>query len=55
MIKNPRVRRNVSIGLLVLGGAVLFLTPENATFGLLLLAAGVVLEVIGIAVGHNKP
>lgn len=52
MIRNPRTRRASAIILIVLGGILMLLAPEIWQ-GALLLAFGVVLELIGIALEHK--
>lgn len=52
MIRNPRVRRTLSLLLLVLGGVLLFLAPKDVWIGLVLLAAGLALEVAGAVLQH---
>jgi drug/metabolite transporter (DMT)-like permease len=47
MITNPRIRRALALLLLVLGGVLLFLAPENIWIGVLLLALGMALEAAG--------
>ncbi len=53
MLKNPKTRRRVSLSLLAAGGAVFLLTPENALASLLFVGLGILLEVLGIALGHS--
>lgn len=48
MIKNPRTRRVSAVIMVVLGAALLVLTPETWP-GALLLILGVALELFGIA------
>jgi hypothetical protein len=52
MIKNPRVRRPSTVIMMVLGAILMFLAPE-VWQGALLLALGVILELIGIALEHK--
>jgi hypothetical protein len=52
MIKNSRTRRRLSLGLLVSGAVLLLLAPENAWIGLAFVALGLLLEVLGIWLGH---
>ncbi len=52
-IRHPQ-RRRVALVLVVLGGLGFFLAPGNALAGLLLAGAGVLLEVIGIALKHEE-
>ena len=47
MIRNPQTRRILSLVLLVLGGLLLFLAPEDIWIGTLLLGLAVVLEAAG--------
>lgn len=54
MIKNVRTRRGLSLGLVVLGGILLFLAPEDIWIGVLLVALGLALEIIGAMVGHPR-
>ncbi|MCX7184726.1 MAG: hypothetical protein NTW90_05760 [Nitrosospira sp.] len=54
MIKNPRSKRILSISLLVLGGVLIFLAPENAWIGLVLLVLGLGVEIAGVVLGHRK-
>lgn len=53
MIKPPRLRRVISIALMILGGLVMFLAPHNAWFGLLFLGAGLALEIVSFDVSHD--
>lgn len=53
MIKNRRNRRRVSLGLLITGGALFLLAPENAWIGLAFVGLGVVLEIVGTRLGHS--
>lgn len=52
MIRNPRIRRTSAVILVVLGAILMFLAPE-VWQGVLLLALGVVLELVGIALEHK--
>lgn len=54
MIKTPRTRRTLSLGLLILGGTIFFLAPANAWAGATLVALGIALEIAGIVLGHRK-
>ncbi len=53
MLKNPRTRRSLAIGLIVVGGLLILLAPE-VWAGVVMLALGVVIEVIGIALEHRN-
>ncbi len=52
MIKNTRIRRTGALIMVVLGAILMFIAPEVWP-GALLLALGVVIELIGIALEHN--
>jgi hypothetical protein len=52
MIKNPRTRRVSAVTIVVLGIALMILTPETWP-GALLLILGVALELFGIALEHK--
>lgn len=54
MIKNPRTRRILSLGLLVLGGVMLLLAPANVWAGAVLVALAIALEIAGAVLGHRK-
>jgi hypothetical protein len=54
MLKNPAIRRPLALLLGIVGALVMFLAPETWA-GLALLAAGVSLELIGIALRHRGP
>lgn len=55
MIKNPRTRRRLSLGLLAAAGALFLLAPENAWISVIFAAFGVLLEVFGVKMGHSAP
>jgi hypothetical protein len=52
LIKNKRARRAVGGVLIVAGGCLMWLAPEVLA-GVILLAAGIGLEVIGIMLEHR--
>lgn len=52
MIRNPRIRRAAAAIMVVLGALLMLLAPE-VWQGALLLALGVVLELLGIALEHK--
>ena len=54
MIKNPRVRRTVSMILLLLGGVFIFLAPQNAWVGMVLMGMGLAMEVISYVIRRNR-
>lgn len=47
LFKNKRLRRIAGLALMVGGGLLLWLAPETGV-GIVLLAAGVVVEIVGI-------
>lgn len=54
MIHNVRTRRALALVLVVLGGVLLFLAPEDIWIGAVLVALGIVLEVVGATLGHPR-
>lgn len=52
MIKNTRIRRTGALVMVVLGAILMLLAPEVWP-GALLLALGVIIELVGIALEHN--
>jgi Zn-dependent membrane protease YugP len=52
MIKNTRIRRTGALVMVVLGAILMFLAPE-VWQGALLLALGVIIELVGITLEHN--
>lgn len=52
MIKNTRIRRTGALIMVALGAVLMFLAPE-VWQGALLLALGVLLELVGIALEHR--
>jgi len=52
MMKNTRTRRASSVILIVLGAILMFLAPQ-AWPGALVLALGIVVELVGIALEHK--
>jgi len=53
MIRNVRVRRIVATCIAAAGGALLLLAPQNAWLGIVLIALGLALEVIGMNLRHK--
>ena len=49
LIKNKRVRRGIGLVLMITKDLLMWLAPEEAGVGVFLLAAGVLLEIVGIA------
>ena len=47
MIRNPRTKRKLSLSLLVLGGLLIFLAPENIWIGTVLFGLGIAVEIAG--------
>ncbi|MBA4141859.1 MAG: hypothetical protein H0X43_02405 [Nitrosospira sp.] len=54
MIRNPRTKRILSVSLLVLGGVLMFLAPENFWIGAVLFALGLGVEIVGLVLAHRK-
>jgi len=54
MIKNVRTRRAIALLLVVLGGVLLFLAPEDIWIGALLVALGLVLEIVGAMLAYPR-
>ena len=54
MIHNRRTRRILSVSLLILGGVLMFLAPQDIWIGAVLFTLGVVVEIAGLVLGHNK-
>lgn len=52
MIKNKRMRRTGALVMVVLGAILMFLAPE-VWQGALLLALGVIIELVGITLEHS--
>jgi drug/metabolite transporter (DMT)-like permease len=53
MIKNPRRRRILSFGMIVLGGLLIFLAPDDVWIGIVLALLGVGIELAGIMLAHS--
>ncbi|SFL71626.1 hypothetical protein [Nitrosomonas communis] len=54
MIRNPRTKRILSISLFILGGVLIFLAPENAWVGVVLLSLGLGVEIAALILSHRK-
>ena len=52
LIGHRRLRRAAGAALVILGGALMWLAPEALT-GAILMAAGIALEIAGIALEHR--
>jgi len=52
MLKNPYSRRLITVSLVILGGAMIYLA-SMAWAGMLLLAMGIAIEVVGITLKHR--
>jgi len=48
MLRKPHIRRPIAALLIIMGGAMMYVAPETWS-GVLLLAMGVSVEVVGIA------
>lgn len=53
MVRNVRLRRIVATCLAAAGAAMLLLAPRNAWLGIVLIALGLALEVIGMNLRHR--
>jgi energy-converting hydrogenase Eha subunit G len=53
MIQNPQTRRHVALALLATGAVLFLIAPENAAISLVFAGLGVLLEVLGIRLGHS--
>jgi hypothetical protein len=47
MIANSRTKRKLSLSLLILGGLLIFLAPENIWVGTVLFGLGIAVEIAG--------
>lgn len=54
MIKNTRTRRALSISLLILGGVLIFLAPEDIWMGIVMFVLGLGIELAGLLLGHRR-
>lgn len=50
----PRGRRILAIGLMALGGLLIFLAPQDMWIGAALLALGGAVEIAGLILAHRK-
>lgn len=53
MTKHPQLRRALSVGLLVLGGILIFLVPDDIWIGALLAVAGIVIELVAFRLANR--
>ncbi|HEX8873187.1 MAG TPA: hypothetical protein VF780_01065 [Nitrosospira sp.] len=53
MIRNPRTKRLLSVPLLILGGLLMFLAPENIWIGAVLFIFGAGVEIAGLVLAHR--
>lgn len=53
VVHNANTRRHVSLALIAMGGVLFMIAPENSGVSLALAGLGVVLEVLGIRLGHS--
>lgn len=53
MIRNSRIRAPLSVSLIVLGGMLIFLVPDDVWIGAVLAALGVALELIAFTLLRN--
>lgn len=54
MIKHPHQRRALSASLIVLGGVLIFLAPDNVWIGAVLAILGIVIELIAFGLIHRN-
>jgi hypothetical protein len=54
MLKYSHWRRALSVGLVVLGGILIFLAPANVWIGSVLAILGIVIELIAFGLGHRS-
>lgn len=54
MVKKPHGRRILAIGLMALGGLLIFLAPQDKWIGGALLVLGCAVEIAGLILGHRK-
>lgn len=54
MLKYSHWRRALSVGLVVLGGMLIFLAPANVWIGAVLAILGIVIELIAFGLGHRN-
>ena len=54
MMKYSHWRRALSVGLVVLGGILIFLAPANVWIGSVLAIFGIVIELIAFGLGHRN-
>ncbi|MDP3842021.1 MAG: hypothetical protein Q8Q81_05410 [Oxalobacteraceae bacterium] len=53
MTKHPHLRRALSVGLVVLGGILIFLAPDDVWIGAVLAIAGIVIELIAFRLADS--
>lgn len=54
MFKPPHRRRALSVSLVVLGGILIFLAPDNVWIGAVLAIAGIIIELIAFKLAHSN-
>jgi hypothetical protein len=54
MIENPRTKRKLSLSLLILGGLLMFLAPENMWIGAVLFGLGIIVELAGAVLRQRR-
>lgn len=52
VVHNATTRRHLSLALIATGGVLFMIAPENSGISLALVGLGVILEVLGIRLGH---
>jgi hypothetical protein len=53
MIKNLHTRRIISTAMILLGGLLIFLAPDDVWIGIVLALLGVGIELVGIMLSHS--
>jgi hypothetical protein len=53
VVQNANTRRHISLALIATGGVLFMIAPENSGVSVALAGLGVVLEVLGIRLGHS--
>lgn len=54
MTKHPHLRRALSVGLVVLGGILIFLAPDDVWIGAVLAIVGIVIELIAFRLANSS-
>ncbi|MBN9125792.1 MAG: hypothetical protein J0I90_00230 [Nitrosospira sp.] len=54
MTGNPRSKRKLSLPLIILGGLLMFLAPENIWVGAVLFGLGIIVEIAGAVLRQRR-